>query len=69
MLHLLRRTGRRISSYWRVRGDDPMAIAPQVRDAATAVDPSLRLVNLQRANEVNNDVLWVMNPLLRSREL
>jgi hypothetical protein len=43
-----------------VRGGDPMTLAPQVRDVATAVDPSLRLVNVQRANEANSDVLWVM---------
>ena len=43
-----------------VRGRDPMTLAPQLRDIATAVDPSLRLVNVQRANEANNDVLWVM---------
>ena len=48
-----------------VRGGDPMALAPQVRDAAMAVDSSLRLVNLQRANEANNDVLWVMTLWLR----
>lgn len=43
-----------------VRGGDPMALAPQVRDAATAIDPSLRLATLQRVNEANNDLLWVM---------
>lgn len=48
-----------------VRGGDPMTLAPQVRDVATAVDPSLRLVNVQRANEANNDVLWVMGLWLR----
>jgi predicted permease len=48
-----------------VRGGDPMTLAPQVRDAATAVDPSLRLVYLQRANEANNDILWVMGLWLR----
>ena len=48
-----------------VRGGDPMTLAPQVRDAATAVDSSLRLVNVQRANEANNDVLWVMRLWLR----
>ena len=48
-----------------VRGGDPMTLVPQVRDAAMAVDPSLRLVNLQRANEVNNDVLWVMELWVR----
>ena len=48
-----------------VRGGDPMTLAPQVRDVATAVDPSLRLVGVQRANEANNDVLWVMGLWLR----
>ena len=48
-----------------VRGGDPMTLAPQVRDAARAVDPSLRLVGVQRANEANNDVLWVMGLWLR----
>ena len=48
-----------------VRSGDPMTLAPQVRDVATAVDPSLRLVGVQRANEANNDVLWVMRLWLR----
>jgi putative ABC transport system permease protein len=48
-----------------VRGGDPMTVAPHVRDAATAVDPSLRLVNVKRANEANNDILWVMGLWLR----
>jgi putative ABC transport system permease protein len=48
-----------------VRGGDPMTLAPQVRDVAAAVDPALRLVNVQRANEANNDILWVMGLWLR----
>jgi predicted lysophospholipase L1 biosynthesis ABC-type transport system permease subunit len=48
-----------------VRGGDPMTIVPQVRDSAAAVDPSLRLVNVQRANEANDDILWVMSLWLR----
>jgi ABC-type antimicrobial peptide transport system permease subunit len=48
-----------------VRGGDPMTLAPQVREAAAAVDPSLQLVNLQRANEVNNDIMWVMRLWVR----
>jgi predicted permease len=48
-----------------VRGGDPMTLAPQVRDAAAAVDPSLRLVNLQRANEVNSDSMWLMGLWVR----
>jgi predicted permease len=48
-----------------VRGGDPMTLAPQVRDVAAAIDPSLRLVNVQRANEANNDIMWVMGLWLR----
>jgi putative ABC transport system permease protein len=48
-----------------VRGGDPMTFAPQVREVAMAVDPSLRLVNVQRADEANNDVLWVLRLWLR----
>lgn len=48
-----------------VRGGDPMSVAPLVRDAAAAVDPSLRIVDLQRANEVNDDALWMMTSWLR----
>jgi putative ABC transport system permease protein len=48
-----------------VRGGDPMTLAGQVRDAAMAVDPSLRLVNVQRANDANNDILWVTRLWLR----
>jgi predicted permease len=43
-----------------VRGGDPMTLAPTLRAVATAVDPSLRLVNLRRVNEANNDLVWVM---------
>jgi putative ABC transport system permease protein len=43
-----------------VRGGDPMTLAPQVRNVATALDPSLRLVNVQRVNEANNDLVWIM---------
>jgi predicted permease len=48
-----------------VRGGDPMTLAPQVRNVATAVDPSLRLVNVQRGNEVNNDIRWLMGSWMR----
>jgi hypothetical protein len=48
-----------------VRGGDPMTLAPQVRDLATAVDPSLRLVAVQRGNEVNNDIRWLMGMWMR----
>jgi putative ABC transport system permease protein len=48
-----------------VPGGDPMTIAPQVREAAAAVDPSLRVVSLTRVNEANNDVLWVTSLWVR----
>jgi putative ABC transport system permease protein len=48
-----------------VRGGDPMTIAQQVRDVATAVDPSLRLVGMQRGNEVNNDIRWLIGLWMR----
>jgi putative ABC transport system permease protein len=44
----------------RVRGGDPMTLAPQVRQIAAAVDPSLRLVKVQRLNELNDGMLWVI---------
>ena len=33
---------------------EPMALSPQVREIAAAVDPTLRLSNFQRADEVLN---------------
>ena len=42
-----------------------MTFAPHVRDVATAVDPSLRLVAVQRGNEVNNDIRWLMGLWMR----
>jgi putative ABC transport system permease protein len=44
----------------RVRGGDPITLAPQVRQIAAAVDPALRLVKIQRLNEVNDGMLWVI---------
>jgi predicted permease len=43
-----------------VRGGDPMALAPQVRDVVMGVDSSLRIANLQRVNEINMDMIWLM---------
>lgn len=54
----------RIHMIVHVRGGDPMTLAPQVRAAATAVDPSLRLVGVQRLSEANDDRLAVMTSLL-----
>ena len=47
-----------------VRGD-PMLLGPQLREIAAAVDPTLRLSELQRVDEVTNDILWVVRLWLR----
>ena len=49
-----------------VRGGDPLTLVPQLRAAAAAVDPSLQLVNVQRLNELNDDVVWVMGLWVRT---
>jgi putative ABC transport system permease protein len=48
-----------------VRGGDPMTLAPQLREIAAAVDPALRLLTMQRGNEVNNDSAWTMTLWIR----
>jgi predicted lysophospholipase L1 biosynthesis ABC-type transport system permease subunit len=47
-----------------VRGN-PMSLVPTVRALAARVDPTLRLSNLQRVDEVNNPILWVLRLWLR----
>ena len=47
-----------------VRGD-PMTLGPQLREIAAAVDPTLRLSELQRVDEVTNEILWVVGLWLR----
>jgi hypothetical protein len=49
-----------------VRGGDPAALAPQVRAAIMDVDPSLRLVDVRRVNEVNDDVRYLMGLWIRA---
>lgn len=44
---------------------EPMALSPQVREIAAAIDPTLRLANFQRADEVMNAQLWVIGLWLR----
>jgi putative ABC transport system permease protein len=48
-----------------VRGGDPMTLAPQLREIAAAVDPALRMVTMQRGDEVNNDLVWTMGVWIR----
>ena len=59
------RMGSALSMMIRVRGGDPMTLAPQVRQTAAAVDPSMRLVQVQRLNEVHNGMLWVIRLWMR----
>ena len=44
---------------------EPMALGPQVRDIAAAVDPTLRLSDIQRVDEVLKGPLWVIGLWLR----
>ena len=44
---------------------DPMAFGPQLREVATAVDPRLRLSEMQRVDEVTEDLVWVVGLWLR----
>jgi predicted permease len=44
---------------------DPMSLASRVRELATAVDPTLRLSELQRLDEVTSGVLWLLGLWLR----
>ena len=47
-----------------VRGD-PMTFGPQLREIAAAVDPTLRLSELQGVDEVTKGILWVVGLWLR----
>jgi predicted permease len=51
-----------------VRGD-PTSFIPRVRAIAAAVDPTLRLSDLQRLDLVARDILWVIGLWLRSTVL
>jgi predicted permease len=39
---------------------DPLAFAPDLREIATAVDPSLRLSELQRVDQVTEVLVWIV---------
>jgi putative ABC transport system permease protein len=47
-----------------VKGD-PMTFGSQLREIAAAVDPKLRLLNLQRVDEVTGDMVWIVSLWLR----
>src|SRR6185295_4769009 len=42
-----------------LRGGDPMLFGPQLRTIAASVDPTLRLADVQRADQVSAGILWV----------
>jgi predicted permease len=48
-----------------VRGADPLSFAPRLRALAMSVDPTLRLNEFQRLNEVSNDLIWFMTLWIR----
>jgi hypothetical protein len=47
------------------RGGDPLALAPRIRTLSMAVDPMLRLGEIQRLDEVADDILWILRLWLR----
>ncbi|HYW31410.1 MAG TPA: ABC transporter permease [Gemmatimonas sp.] len=47
-----------------VRGD-PLTIIPDVRAAANAVNPTLRLPSIQRVDQVTSGVMWVLKLWMR----
>ena len=51
-----------------VRGD-PLALAPRVRALATAVDPALRLEQMQPLDQVVDRELWFLGLWLRITRL
>jgi predicted permease len=48
-----------------VRGGDPMMFTSELRTIAASVDPALRLVDFQRADQVSAGILWVFGVWLR----
>jgi len=44
---------------------DPMAFLPRLRAAAAAVDPTLRLSNVHRLDQVADDLIWTIGVWLR----
>ena len=44
---------------------DPLSIMPRVRSIATAVDPTLRLSDVQRVSDVSDVMLWILGLWIR----
>jgi ABC-type antimicrobial peptide transport system permease subunit len=47
------------------RGGDPLALAPRIRTLSTAIDPTLRLAEIQRLDQVADPLLWFLHFWLR----
>jgi putative ABC transport system permease protein len=47
-----------------LRGD-PLAFVPELREIATGIDPTLRLSEVQRVDQVTDDITWVLRLWLR----
>jgi putative ABC transport system permease protein len=47
------------------RGGDPLAIAPRLRDLATAVDPALRVDAMTRLDQMVTPLLWFLSLWMR----
>jgi hypothetical protein len=45
---------------------DPMSLAPRLRTIAMAVDPTLRLSELQRVDQVTSGLLWLLGLWLKA---
>ncbi|HEX6071127.1 MAG TPA: ABC transporter permease [Longimicrobiaceae bacterium] len=44
---------------------DPMALVPRIRSIASTLDPTLRLSEFQRVDQVTDDLLWIIGMWLR----
>jgi putative ABC transport system permease protein len=44
---------------------DPMSLVPRLRAVAAAVDPALRLSEIQRVDQLSNEVLWFIRLWIR----
>ena len=47
------------------RGGDPLALASRIRTLSMAVDPTLRLGEIRRLDQVADDLLWILRLWLR----
>jgi ABC-type antimicrobial peptide transport system permease subunit len=44
---------------------DPLSLTPRIREIAATVDPTLRLAEVQRLDQVTDSILWVLGLWLR----